>query len=170
MTMTSYHGGNKTSLSLKPCIPKKVTIDHYQEVMVALLESVVKNRLKRPLVEKSRWRHIQLAIKPRYLGNSASQIKKLVWCAIRKSWSIFQNPLWKNLMKRPWQKNHDDVIYVVFHSMLMTLSCIYHWKMRELSLCCLTALSQFIGVSHWMACNWIQKSLKLSSLATALDS
>jgi len=28
-----------------------------------------KNCLKRPLAEKSRWRHIRLAIKPRYLGN-----------------------------------------------------------------------------------------------------
>jgi len=50
-------------------------MDRYQEVMVALSDSVVKNRLKRHLADKSRWRHIQLAIKPRYLGNHASQIK-----------------------------------------------------------------------------------------------
>jgi len=43
--------------------------------MVALPESVTKNRLKRPLAAKSRWRHIRLAIKPCYLGNHASQIK-----------------------------------------------------------------------------------------------
>jgi len=42
--------------------------------MVALSESVIKNRLKRPLAEKSWWRHIRLAIKPRYLENHASQI------------------------------------------------------------------------------------------------
>jgi len=43
--------------------------------MVALSESVMKNRLKRPLLDKSRLRHIRLAIKPRYLGNHASQKK-----------------------------------------------------------------------------------------------
>jgi len=53
----------------------KVTTEHYEEVMVALSESVMKIRLKRPLAEKSRWRHIRLAIKPRFLGNHASQIK-----------------------------------------------------------------------------------------------
>jgi len=44
--------------------------------MVALSESVMKIRLKRPLAEKSRWRHIRPAIKPRYLGSHASQITK----------------------------------------------------------------------------------------------
>jgi len=44
-----------------------------------------------PLADKSRWCHIRLAIKPRYLGNHASQVKKLLWNAIRKSWSLFQN-------------------------------------------------------------------------------
>jgi len=43
--------------------------------MVALSESVIKNRLKRPLADKSRWRHIRLAIKHRYLGNHAYQTK-----------------------------------------------------------------------------------------------
>jgi len=76
ITMTSYPPYNKTSLSRKPCIPgKKVTIERYQEVMVALSEFVIKNRLKRPLAEKSRWRHIRLAMKPRYPGNHASQMK-----------------------------------------------------------------------------------------------
>jgi len=50
-------------------------MDHYQEVMVALSEPAMKNRLKRPLAAKSRWRHIRLAIIPCYLGNHASQIK-----------------------------------------------------------------------------------------------
>jgi len=43
--------------------------------MVALSESVMKNCLKRPLAEKSLRSHNRLAIKPRYLGNHASQIK-----------------------------------------------------------------------------------------------
>jgi len=43
--------------------------------MVALSESDMKNRLKRPLAEKSPGRHIRLAIKPRYVGKHASQIK-----------------------------------------------------------------------------------------------
>jgi len=74
--MTSYPPYNKTSLSRKPCIQdKKVTIERYQEVMVALSESVMKICLKRPLAEKSWWRHIRFAIKPRYLGYHASQIK-----------------------------------------------------------------------------------------------
>jgi len=50
--MTSFPVSNKTSLSQKPCIPdKNVTMEGYQEVMVALSESVMKNRLKRPLAE-----------------------------------------------------------------------------------------------------------------------
>jgi len=47
----------------------------YQKVLVALLESVIKIRLKRPQAEKSRWRHIRLAIKPCYLESHASQLK-----------------------------------------------------------------------------------------------
>jgi len=43
--------------------------------MVALSESVIKNRVKRPLASKSRLLHIRLAMKPRYLGNHASQMK-----------------------------------------------------------------------------------------------
>jgi len=53
----------------------KVTMERYLQVLVALSESVIKNLLKRSLAEKSRWRHICLAIKPRYLGSHASQIK-----------------------------------------------------------------------------------------------
>jgi len=108
----------------------------------------MKNRLKRPLAEKLPWRHVRLAIKPRHLGNHASQMKSyygtqsgshgrsfrirhkkspgappggeitmtsypacnktslsrkpciadktLLWNAIRKSWSLLQNPLWKS--------------------------------------------------------------------------
>jgi len=39
----------------------KVAMKHYQEVMVALSESVMKNRVKRRLAAKSRSRHIRLA-------------------------------------------------------------------------------------------------------------
>jgi len=76
ITMKSYLVGSKTSLSRKPCIPdeKLLIKGRYQEVMVALSESVMKICLKRPLAEKSRWRHIRLAIKPRYLASPASQI------------------------------------------------------------------------------------------------
>jgi len=38
-----------------------------------------KNQLKRLLADKSRWRHIRQAIKPRYLGNHASEIKSYYW-------------------------------------------------------------------------------------------
>jgi len=55
ITMTSYPVGNKTFLSREPCIAdKKVTMERYQEVMFALSEFVMKNRLKRPLAEKLR--------------------------------------------------------------------------------------------------------------------
>jgi len=53
----------------------KVTMERYQEVMVALSESVTKNCLKHHLTEDWQWRHIRLAIKPHYLVNYASQIK-----------------------------------------------------------------------------------------------
>jgi len=55
ITITSYPACNKTSLSRKPGIAdKKVTMERYQEVMIALSESVMENRLKRPLASKSR--------------------------------------------------------------------------------------------------------------------
>jgi len=53
----------------------KVGTERHQEVMVALSESVMKNRLKRPLAEKSHWRHIRLALKPHYIENHASLTK-----------------------------------------------------------------------------------------------
>jgi len=43
-----------------------------QDVMVALSDYIAKNRLKRPLAAKSRWRHIRLVLKPRYLENHVS--------------------------------------------------------------------------------------------------
>jgi len=54
---------------------RNVSIYLDYETGVALSESVNKTCVKRPLAEKSRWRHIRLAIKPRYVGNHASQMK-----------------------------------------------------------------------------------------------
>jgi len=53
----------------------KSTMEHYWEVMLALSESVMNNRLTCRQAKKSWWRHIPFAIKPPYLGNHASQIK-----------------------------------------------------------------------------------------------
>jgi len=76
ITVMSYPVGNKTLVISETMHPRwKVGMEHYQEVMVAFSESVMKIRGERPLAEKSRWRHIRLAIKPRCLGNHASQIK-----------------------------------------------------------------------------------------------
>jgi len=47
-------------------------MEHYEEVMFTLSESIMKNCLKRPLAVKSRRRDILLVIKAR---NHASQIK-----------------------------------------------------------------------------------------------
>jgi len=49
-------------------------MEHYLDVMVRLSESVMKNCRKCPLAEKSRWRHIHLAIKPLYLGSHAWKV------------------------------------------------------------------------------------------------
>jgi len=124
---------------------RNISMIHDYKTGVALSDSVNKICVERPLAGKSRWRHVRLTIKPRYLGNHASQIKScygtlsgshgrsfrllhenlrevppsveitmtsypacnetslsripcildkmLVWNAIRKSWSLFQNPL-----------------------------------------------------------------------------
>jgi len=61
--------------------------------MVALSESVLKNCLKRPPAENSRWRH-----------NYAPPDKKLLWNLIRKSWSLFQKLSGTNCLKRPLAK------------------------------------------------------------------
>jgi len=75
ITMTSYPVGNKTSLSRKPCVPDKRLLRKAIRKSWSLSELVMKNCQKRPLAEKSWWRHIRLAIKTRYLGNHASQIR-----------------------------------------------------------------------------------------------
>jgi len=71
---------------------RKLSMNHNYETGVALSNSVNKTCVERPLVEKSRWRHTRLAIKPR---KPCIPYKKLLWNAIRKSWSLFQNPSWK---------------------------------------------------------------------------
>jgi len=62
----------------------------YYEVTVAPSESVTKMCVQRPLAEKSRWRHIWLAIKPRYLGNHASHIKSYYGTLIESHSSSFR--------------------------------------------------------------------------------
>jgi len=52
-----------------------MSMNHDCQAWIAFSDSVKKTCVKRCLAEKSRCRHIRLAIKPRYLGNHASQIK-----------------------------------------------------------------------------------------------
>jgi len=60
----------------------------------------MKNRVKRPLAAKSRWRHIRLSIKPRYLGNHASQIKSY-YTTLSGSHGRSSRIRHKNRLKRP---------------------------------------------------------------------
>jgi len=141
---------------------RNISMNHDYETGVALSDFINKTCAKRPLAEKSLWRHFRLAIKPRYLRNHASQFKnyyrtlsgshglsfkirhensseappggeitmtsypvgnktsltrtpcipdkKLLWSAIRKSWSLFQNPSYKIAWNASFRRNHDDVI------------------------------------------------------------
>jgi len=50
-------------------------MERYQEVMVVISKYTMKKCVQRPLAEDWWWRHIRLAIKPRYLGNRAWQLK-----------------------------------------------------------------------------------------------
>jgi len=76
ITMTSYPACNKTSLSNKPCIPDiKLLWNAIRKSWSLFQNSSRKNSVKRSLAEKSRWRHIRLAIKPRNFENHASQKK-----------------------------------------------------------------------------------------------
>jgi len=74
LTMTSYPACNKTSSSRKPCIPDKTLLWNVIRKLWCFFRIRHVNSVKQPLAEKSRWRHIRLAIKPRYLGKHASQI------------------------------------------------------------------------------------------------
>jgi len=73
--MTSYPVYNKTSLSRKPCIEDKKLLWNTIGKTWSLFQNPSWKISCGPLAEKSRWRHIRLAIKPRYLGNHAPQIK-----------------------------------------------------------------------------------------------
>jgi len=54
---------------------RNVSMNHDYETGVALADSANKTCVKCPLAEKSRWRQIRIAIKPRHHGNHASQMK-----------------------------------------------------------------------------------------------
>jgi len=73
-------------------------MERYQEVMVALSESVMLNSVKRPLVDKSRLRHIRLAIKPRYLGNHVYMKNLLTAVADVPSWSALRDAMKGNFV------------------------------------------------------------------------
>jgi len=77
--------------------------------MVALSESVKKNRVERSLAEKWWWRHIRLAIKHCYLGNRASQTKNY-YGTLSRSHGRFFRIRHKNRLKRflaeDWRWRH----------------------------------------------------------------
>jgi len=54
---------------------RNMSMNHDFETGVSLLDSVNKTCVKRRIAEISRWRHIRLAIKARFLENHAFQIK-----------------------------------------------------------------------------------------------
>jgi len=63
--------------------------------MIALSESVMKFRRKRPLAEKSRWLHYPACNETSLSRKPCITDKTLLWNTIRKSWSLFQIPSWK---------------------------------------------------------------------------
>jgi len=78
ITMTSYPACKKISLSRKTCIADKKLL------LITLKKSWSRFQnpswksvcMQRSLADDWRWRHVWLAIKHRYLGNQASQIKR----------------------------------------------------------------------------------------------
>jgi len=69
-------GGIKTSLFRKPCIEdKKLLWNAIRKSWSLFQKPSYKLAWSDSWRKKSRWRHIRLAIKPRYLGNHASRIK-----------------------------------------------------------------------------------------------
>jgi len=86
ITITSYPACNNTSFIRKRCITnEKLILNAMKKSMIDLSESVLKKCVQRLLAKKSRWRHIRLAIKPRYHGNHGSQIKCYYWAL---SWCL----------------------------------------------------------------------------------
>jgi len=101
--------------------------------MVTLSESVIKNCLKRPLAEKSWWRHIRLAIKPRYLGNHASQIKsyyRTLSGSHGRSFRICVLGMTLNCIHTDWCPWHDVKLHPHF---IVTGSFLYWCVMRPAS-------------------------------------
>jgi len=82
---------------------RNMSINHDYKTGINLLDSVYKISVKRRPAKKSRWRHMQLAIKPRYLWNHATQIKSYyrMLSGSHGSWSLFQNLLWKIAWSAP---------------------------------------------------------------------
>jgi len=78
-------------------------MERYKEVMIALSESVMKNRLKQPLAEKTRCRNIRFAIKLRYLGNHASQKKVNMerYQEVMIALAALSESVMKNCLKQP---------------------------------------------------------------------
>jgi len=96
ITMTSYPVCNKTSLSRKSCIPDTNLLwNAIRESWSLSQNPSSKIAWSAPWRKNhdniiSGWQYKLI----RYLGNHVSQIKKLLWNAIRKSWSLFQNMSW----------------------------------------------------------------------------
>jgi len=67
-------------------------MDRYQEVMVALTEFVMENRLKRPPGDKITMTSYSACNKTSLPRKPCIPDKNLLWNAIGKSWSLFQNP------------------------------------------------------------------------------
>jgi len=77
--------------------------------MVALSESVMKNCLKHPLAEKSRWRNIRFEIKPPYLGSQTWKLKVTIEpnqeVMVALSETVIKNHL-KHLLAEDWRWCH----------------------------------------------------------------
>jgi len=90
--------GNETSFSRKPCIADKKLLWNAIWKSWSLLQNpswiIAWNA---PLAAKSRWRHIRLACNKTSLSRKPCiPDQDLLWNAIGKSWSLFQNPSWKS--------------------------------------------------------------------------
>jgi len=108
--MTPYLVGNKTLLSRKPCIRDEKLLRNVIRKYGRFIGIRQENLPEVLPSGEITIRHICLAIKPRYLGNYASQNTKLLMNAIRKYWSLFQNQSRKFAWSAPLRRNHDDVI------------------------------------------------------------
>jgi len=110
ITMTSYPPCNKTSLSQKPSIPDKKLIWNTIDKSRSLFQNPSwKSREAPPGVEITICL-IWLAIKARYLGNHALQIKIYYWSLSGCNGHSFRIHQKKIAWSTPWQRNHDEVI------------------------------------------------------------